>query len=129
MKTLPWLACLAVTATAFASNPKDPAIVARDWNKAIADARQPMLSPGSLGLSAPRPGTSTFQHEARPPPPRPRRSGDVVEIPSGMPGDPRMVTVVPGEMPPPGAKPWYYRGQKYWLIPIATSDGAKADGK
>jgi hypothetical protein len=22
-------------------------------------------------------------------------------------------------MPPPGAKPWYYRGQKFWLIPIS----------
>ena len=49
-------------------------------------------------------------------------NGDVVEIPSDMIGDSHMVKVVPGESPPPGAKPWYYRGEKFWIIPIAAME-------
>lgn len=124
MKPLSLSACLAMAATAAAAELKEPAQVASDWNKTIADARQPVLPDGPLGLSAAAPGPLTFQAGAEPRPPllpRLRQNGDVLEVPPNLRMDPDMLKMIPdGETPPPGAKPWYYRGQKFWLIPISN---------
>jgi len=126
MKPLTLSACLAVAATAAAAELKEPSQVASDWNQTIADAREPVLSPGSLGLSATTPGPLTFQSGAEPRPrrsPRLRRNGDVFEVPPNQQLDPGIQKVIPGtDTPPPGAKPWYYRGQKFWLIPVSQPD-------
>jgi hypothetical protein len=129
MNRLPLVACLAVATTAASADPKDPSIVAGDWRQTIEEARQPMLSPGLLGLRANQADPVKLQSAPTPAPSRLRRNGDVVEVPSDWSGDSRMVKVAPGETPPRGAKPWYYRGQKFWIIPIAGEDGTKADGK
>lgn len=130
MKPLSLSACLAMAATAAAAELKEPAQVASDWNQTIADARQPVLSDGPLGLSAAAPGPLTFRAGAEPRPvrlPRLRRNGDVFEVPLNPPMDPGIQKIIPGsETPPPGAKPWYYRGQKFWLIPIAQSGEEQA---
>jgi hypothetical protein len=126
MKPLSLSACLAMAATAAAAELKEPSQVASDWNKTIAAARQPVLSDGPLGLSATAPGPLTFHAGAEPRPlrsPRPRRNGDVLEMPPNLQMDPGIQKIIPGgETPPPGAKPWYYRGQKIWLIPISKPD-------
>lgn len=138
MKPLPLSACLAMTAMAAAAELKEPAQVAAGWNQTIADARAPVLSPGSLELTATAPGPLTFQSDLAPRPlqaTRPRRNGDVLEVPPNLQMDPGILKIIPdGETPPPGAKPWYYRGQKFWLIPIAnpreghvTSEGPHYD--
>jgi hypothetical protein len=112
-----------MAATAAAAELKEPSQVASDWNKTIAAARQPVLSDGPLGLSAAPPGPLTFRSGPEPRPsrsPRLRRNGDVFEVPLNPPMDPGIQKIIPGsETPPPGAKPWYYRGQKFWLIPIS----------
>jgi hypothetical protein len=115
-----------MAATAAATELKEPSQVAADWDRTIADARAPVLSDGPLGLSATAPGPQTFQSGAEPRPrraPRPRRNGDVLEVPPDLQMDPGIQKVIPGTgTPPPGAKPWYYRGQKFWLIPISDPD-------
>ncbi|MDB6164881.1 MAG: hypothetical protein JWQ83_21 [Lacunisphaera sp.] len=119
MKHLVLSSCLAVAASAAAADLKDPSQVTADWNKTIGDARQPVLAAGPLGLTAGGPGVITFDPGLARPPPRRRLNGDVLEVPPGPGNDSRMLKAVPGEMPPLGAKPWYYRGQKFWIVPIA----------
>ncbi len=126
MKPLSLLACLAVAATASAADLKDPAVVADDWSKTIEQARTPMLSPGPLGPNVSDAGATILPRGATPPPPRRQLNGDVVEVPANMTDDSRMVKVVPGESPPPGAKPWVYRGEKFWIVPIAAPVEPKA---
>lgn len=127
MKTLALSACLAVASTAVGADLKDPAEVAGDWNKTIADARTPVLSVGPLGLTA-TPPTSPLILPTTPlilsvaPARRPLFRNDVLSPPHGWEIDPKMERIVPGEMPPKGAKPWYYRGQKFWIIPIASAE-------
>ncbi len=130
MKTLALSACLAVSTTAGAAEANEPAQVAADWNRMVEEARAPLLSPGLLGLGTSAPGALTVQHGAAPwtpPPPRPRRNGDVLEVPPGLRMDPGIQKIVPDDgMPPPGARPWYYRGQKFWIIPIDRPGEEKA---
>lgn len=123
MKTLALSACLAVAASTATAGLKDPAVVASDWNQTIAAARAPVLSDGPLGLNAAPPASApTFDPPAKAP--RARFKGDVLQVPPGWQLDPGFEHVRPGETPPKGAKPWSYRGQKFWIIPIA-SDGKK----
>jgi hypothetical protein len=115
MKPLSLSACLAMAATAAAAELKEPSQVASDWNQTIAAAREPVLTTGPLGLNATAAGPLTFRsgREPRPPrSPRLRRNGDVFEVPLNPPMDPGIQKIIPGnETPPPGAKPWYYRGR------------------
>lgn len=142
MKNLTLSACLAVAATASATEMKDPEEVAGEWNQTIEAAREPVLPAEPLGLTAttqrsiPLPsgpiqriqgsgGIEPLYDAPRgtAPESRIRRNGDVLEIPQDLPIDPRFVRIVPGsDKPPPDAKPWYYRGQKSWLIPIASAE-------
>lgn len=115
-----------MAATAAAAELKEPAQVAADWDRTIADARAPVLSDGPLGLSATPPGPLTVRSGAEPRArrsPRLRRNGDVLEVPPNLQLDPGIQKVIPDtDTPPPGAKPWYYRGQKFWIIPISDPD-------
>jgi hypothetical protein len=119
MKTLALSACLAVTVMV-AVELKDPAAVAADWDKTIAEAHEPVLASGTLGSTA----TGVPAVNLLPPENTPgkglRFKNDVREIPPGWQIDPKILHGAPNATPPPGAKPWYYRGQKYWLIPIDT---------
>lgn len=118
MKTLALSACLAVVATTPAAVLKDPAQVAADWNQTIADTRAPVLSDGPLGLTVAPPVLAASPAASLP---RPRFKNDILEVPPGWQIDPKMEHNVPGTTPPRGAKPWYYRGQKFWIIPIASA--------
>ena len=119
MKTLALSASLAVIATAAIAELKDPAEVAADWNDTIERAQGPMLPSGALGLTATPPASRLdFSPRATPPVHHVRPNGDGLEVPPGWQLDPKMLHGTPDDKPPPGAKPWYYRGQKYWLIPI-----------
>lgn len=103
MKPLSLSACLAMAATAAAAELKEPAQVASDWNKAIADARSPVLSDGPLGLSASGPGAMTFRLESPPPAPvfgvRPAPRPETAPPPPAA-ADKREVLVVPGDLDP-----------------------------
>jgi hypothetical protein len=120
MKTPHLLASLAVAATAVAAGLRYPAEVAREWSEHAIQ-----LPPRTDNLSLH--GTTTPPLQAvgpmRLPAPLqlPRLNGDVLEVNPKVFPDQRMILAVPNETPPKGAKPWYYRGQKYWLIPIAAS--------
>jgi hypothetical protein len=119
MKIPHLLASLALSTTASAAELKDPGQVAADWNRTMDEARQPVLAPGQLGLGPAPAGPLDLTPPAVSRPPRPRRNGDVIEIPPDLRMDPGILKIIPGaETPPRGAKPWYYRGQKFWLIPL-----------
>lgn len=116
MKTLPVLACLAVTATA--ANLKDPAEVAREWSQTVEQPSFLGSTPRKLSepITGPSPpaGAITFQ-SATPPPARP--SEPLYDAPSY-----RVPPVLPDNLPP-GAKPWRYNDRTYWLIPLGSDAG------
>ena len=122
MKTLVLSACLVASPLAVTDEPKDPAQVAAGWKNNVDQALAPLLAKGPLGLTvagSPQPGSP---HDMAPRPARShrtRQNGDGLEIPPGVLIDPGILKIVPDNgTPPPGAKPWFYRGQKFWLIPI-----------
>jgi hypothetical protein len=133
MKTPHLLVSFAVAATASAAELKDPAEVARDWNRSIAESA---LVTGSMSLREipavpPRrdPETPTFPllrdkppEQFQPPPwskraprdkPAPREP--LIDSPSYRIPDP-----LPNDLPR-GTKPWEYGGQKYWIVPLIPS--------
>jgi len=108
-------ASLAVTAAASLTSLTDPAQVAADWNRTLDDARQPILAPGPLGLTASGPGSLTFRAEptaptpffrAHPAPPTEadatspakENNRDVLVVPGDL--DPKILHQVSGDMDP-----------------------------
>lgn len=124
MKSLALSSCLAVASLAATAEPKDPARVAADWKSHMDQALAPLLAKGPLGLTvtgSPQPGSPPDMAPRASQPPRPRRDGDVLELPPGLQIDPGILKIVPDNgTPPPGAKPWNYNGRKFWLIPITS---------
>lgn len=134
MKIPHLLASLAVAATAVAAVLKDSSEVARAWEENTFVAFPPRTL--NLGLQAqivhPAPYAAwpviisdCWSYKPRVPDPREkfklRRNGDVLEMPSALNFDEGFLKIVPdGVKLPPGAKPWDYRGQEFWLIPIAS---------
>ncbi|HWA27182.1 MAG TPA: hypothetical protein VG734_16115 [Lacunisphaera sp.] len=130
MKTPHLFATFAAAGSAAASTLIDPAQVMADWDRPVGGSGQLSLDPDSLALTAPSPGHPTVGYFAPSPVNRPKRNGDVIEIPSDRLFDSKIIHGKPGELPPPGAKSWTYRGQQFWIIPITSaatpvSDAAK----
>jgi hypothetical protein len=103
MHKFAFFASLAANAVASPSALTDPAQVAADWHKTFEAARQPILSPGPLGLTASGPGTLAFRPE--PPTSAPvfrmrsaPRAG--TDSPPPAEADNREVMVVPGVLDP-----------------------------
>jgi len=117
MRTLPLLACLAVTITAASAEPKDPAQVAGEWNSAIEQARNPDQASTTLKEQSAALVTTPLQRIFEAPPPRPAFSPDRRAPSLDVPSD-RGSHFQPNRMPR-GAKPWHYGDQTYWLVPLA----------
>lgn len=125
MKTPCLLASLAVAATASAADPKDSAIVAREWKDNTAVAQGPLTSDLGLRAQSIRPPalptwpvfTSDCWPAAKPPAEMPRRTEPLYDAPSHR---------VPKNLPndrPRGAIQWNYDGQVYWVVPLTPPAG------
>ena len=116
MKSLPLLTCFAVIATASAADLKDPAIVASDWNKTIAQARTPAASTENLAQQSAALTPSNLDRTFQTSPIAPGNPGPApyhfYDAPRAKNSDGRP------EAMPRGAKPWHYRDQTYWLVPL-----------
>lgn len=120
MKPLLLPVCFAAVA-AVAADLKDPAEVARDWNRTIDQTRQPAGQTQNLNgqsdLLTTTPLERAFPVEGTPLPlPAPRRRSDrlpLIDAPNYR---------IPQNLPnnrPKGAVPWEYNGEVYWLVPLA----------
>ena len=121
------LASIAVAAMASAAELKDSSEVARNWaeNTTVlpqltgnlslrAQIAPPPLASWPISISDCWPAAT---------PSRTYRNGDVLEVPSGQDAGKGFLLMAPdGDKLPPGAKPWKYRGQTFWLIPIAANE-------
>ena len=120
MKPLVLPACFAVAAVAATAALTNPAQVAAEWNKTFEEASKPLLTPGRLGLEVTPPKPSLVEPSTSPGNRRARLHGDVSEVLPGWQLDPKFLHGKQSDTPPPGAKPWYYRGEKFWIVPIAA---------
>lgn len=144
MKILALSTALAATSVVSAFDLKSPESVAQEWNRSLAPAPESLVPDSLLDASllstrkylppdkalaqpseAPKPGFGII--------PRPRNSvppinGEVYVVPSPQ-VDPKVLRAKPGEMPPPGAKSWIYRGQQFWLIPIDSPAAPASETK
>ncbi len=117
MKTLLLLAPLALAATVAAADLKEPATVARDWNRAVKENPPPLVA--DLGLRATNPPASAFQ--VWPPTETPEWN------PRKNPAPFSPLIRPPGYQDGPaprGAKPYQFNGETYWLIPILENADA-----
>jgi len=132
MKSLALLASLFVAAAASAVDLKSPDDVAREWNQAVGTSSASVV-PDSLLATGPLTTMNIQSLESSPRvPTTPAQSvrsglhrkqiinGEVLIAGDAALRDSKMVHIAPGETPPPGAKRWEYRGQEFWLIPIAA---------
>lgn len=113
------LCCAAVAASAVEL--KSPAEVALEWNQTVEQAREAAhASDNLIGHStaltpkrteSPRPVISF-----PPPPGTDRIPGPRYDAPSH-----RRSKKIPHDRPP-GALPWEYNGQTYWLVPLAPGN-------
>jgi hypothetical protein len=126
MKTPHLLASFAVAATVSATDLKDPAAVARDWNETTSQSTDPLT--GDLSLKAqtapaprlPAPPVALFEPRSR------GRTNSLAprdgnRLPESLYDAPNYR--VPEKLPndrPRGAVPWEYNGEVYWLVPLGT---------
>jgi hypothetical protein len=120
MKHLILPVCFAATA-AVAAELKDPAAVARDWQLAAEQARQPLTTTGTLAAQGGAPTTTPlegiFGPDILPPLPAPPSRPKHLDAPGYKIPDP-----LPNNRPR-GAVPWEYNGEVYWLVPLGTAAG------
>ncbi len=117
MQRLFLLVCCAAVA-ASAVELKSPAEVALEWNKTVEQAREAaQASDNLIGHSTafvPKPSDSPLPVISFPPPPgTDSMPGPRYDAPSH-----RRTKKIPHDRPP-GAMPWEYNGQTYWLVPLA----------
>ena len=138
MKTLHLLASFAVAVTVVGADLKDPSEVAQSWEENTYVGHAQFTGDLSLRRQTVFPApyatwpvfiSDCWSYKPRVPDPREKfklhRNGDVLEVPPDLNSDKGILKILAdSDKLPPGAKPWDYRGQKFWLIPIA-SDGSK----
>jgi len=115
MKRLIIPVCFAATAV-LASDLKDPSTVARDWQRAVDQARRPIGSSGNLAAQSDDLTTTPLERLF---------STDVSDQTPALPARPPLLDApsyqVPKTLPsvrPRGAMPWEYNGEVYWLVPL-----------
>ena len=120
MHPAPLFVSLTIAAAAVsAADLKDPEDVAQAWAKTIDQARESFLVPAGLvaqtRANAARPAPAD---RAEPPP------ADVRLAPGTLYDAPRHPApqVLPDNLPP-GAKPWRYGDQIYWIVPLQPPPG------
>jgi hypothetical protein len=107
--------CAAVAASA--AELKHPAEIARAWDRTVEEAKQPVVSSTLSGQTITPPKLAeappVFFSTTQPPALSPAQPGPRYDAP-GLPRQRKL----PHDRPA-GAKPWEYRGETYWLIPLA----------
>lgn len=118
MKRLLIPACFAAVA-ASAVELRNPAEVSREWNRTVEEAQQSVVSSTLAGQTSFTPKFSESppvffgpDHPAARPPiqPGPRYDAPGYQRHRKLPHD-----------RPAGAMPWEYKGQTYWLVPLAPT--------
>jgi hypothetical protein len=116
MKRLLLPVCCAVVA-ASAAELKHPSEVAREWDRTVEEAKQTVVTStlsdqtsNTPKLTEAPPAFFGFGPSSVRPPTQPGPRYDA-------PGRQRKLT----QDRPPGAMPWEYRGETYWLVPLSPS--------
>jgi hypothetical protein len=119
MKTPLLLTGLLIVTSAVVAGPKDPEVVAQEWNQSVEQSRQPLISSQNLVGQINDLNSVKRAIDAENSTPRisPKPREPLIDAPSY-----RIPKNLPNERPR-GAVPWEYNGQTYWLVPLAPPAG------
>ncbi len=118
MKRLFLPVCFAAVAVS-AAELKHPAEIARDWDRIVEEAKQSVVSSTLSGQTTNTPKLSeappVFFYPAQPSTLSPAQPGPRYDAPGH-----QRHRQLPHDRPA-GAKPWDYKGETYWLVPLTPS--------